>query len=262
MAGRRASAGAETAQQARVRFGLGLDGPVPDLLRVVEETAGVPVAVTALPAGLAGACIVKRGRSFIFVNASEAVVRQRFTLAHELGHHELRHGSVLDTVQALSDSRDPREIEANGFAAEFLAPLQAIDNWIRANRSPAVDLEVVVRLAASFGISAQAARYRLEAARYLTRPAERRQLDEQIDRGEHLRLARRLALDEMSDTLEAVQGRVPRLPAAMWRNAFGAYEAGLVTLDRLGEMLRRNPEELAAIVDELGIAPASVEADY
>jgi Zn-dependent peptidase ImmA (M78 family) len=262
MAGRRALAATDAAQHARVRFGIGVDGPVPDILKVIEETAGVPVTVARLPVGLAGACFVKRGRAFIFVNGSQAVVRQRFTLAHELGHHELGHGSVLDTLEALSNSRDPKEVEANAFAAEFLAPLQAIDNWMRANGRPAVDLESVVRLAAFFGISAQAARYRLEAARFLSRPADRRRLEEEIERGAHLHLARRLRFDEMRDSLDAAQSALPRFPGAMWSNAFAAYESGLISLERMAGMLERDPQEIAAILAEVRSEPAAADPDY
>jgi hypothetical protein len=57
-----------------------------------------------------------RDATMIEIPETDPLVRQRFTVAHELGHAELRH-SVPD---------DKLEIEANAFAAELLLPRQAL----------------------------------------------------------------------------------------------------------------------------------------
>ena len=51
--------------------------------------------------GVAGAYLVRRDQPFVFLNGKQAVQRQRFTLAHELGHHRLRHAAVVDGVERL-----------------------------------------------------------------------------------------------------------------------------------------------------------------
>ncbi|TQM35627.1 ImmA/IrrE family metallo-endopeptidase [Pseudonocardia cypriaca] len=67
----------------------------------------------------------------IGVNASQAGVRQRFTIAHELGHLALHPGRLVildrpmrvnarDSISATATSRE--EIEANTFAADILMP--------------------------------------------------------------------------------------------------------------------------------------------
>src|SRR3954453_20787803 len=94
------------ARTARADYGLGLEGPVHDLLVVVEDTADLPVAILPLGTGVAGAYLVRRGEAFVFLNGSEDVARQRFTLAHELGHHRLGHASVVDGVQTIDGGSD------------------------------------------------------------------------------------------------------------------------------------------------------------
>lgn len=61
----------------------------------------------------------------IFVNPDEPSSRQRFTVAHELGHYELGHGNRNREKETLA-SYDPIEAEANQFAAELLMPENAI----------------------------------------------------------------------------------------------------------------------------------------
>lgn len=62
------------------------------------------------------------GKPTIIVNQHEAPTRQRFTIAHELGHHIL-HGDVAfrDPLHQFPGA-DPREVEANVFAANMLMP--------------------------------------------------------------------------------------------------------------------------------------------
>lgn len=65
----------------------------------------------------------------IFVNSSELPVRQRFTIAHELGHYCLGHGSSHrnTTVPRWFTQDDPsKERDANQFAADLLMPAIAV----------------------------------------------------------------------------------------------------------------------------------------
>lgn len=64
------------------------------------------------------------GKPLIQINADDSEVRQRFTIAHELGHWALGHsGSYRDGPETFSVSNfDPFEVAANNFAAELLMP--------------------------------------------------------------------------------------------------------------------------------------------
>lgn len=254
-----------TARTARHELGLGLDQPVHDLLPIVEETADVPVAVLALGTGVAGAYIVRRDQAFIFLNGSEAVTRQRFTLAHELGHHRLGHRAVVDGTEVVDGrTTDPVEQQANAFAGEFLAPEQALRNWMDAHDDPVIDLAVLVRFAVWFGISAPAAYVRLVEVGILQRASQRRQLKRQLDQSQHRGAEKALGLTPVEDQLAQVQrdGALPRLPARLRDNALAAYAAGLIDIDRLALALRRDRATVERLVAELGFVPAEPEPDW
>src|SRR5690349_17466947 len=116
--------GAKRAREARARLGLDAAAPVPCVVTLVEGRAGLPVVVAGLPDEVAGALWRDGGRAIIWVNGAQAVERQRFTVAHELGHVCCRHdATTVDTAATISAAaRDPREVQANAFAAELLAP--------------------------------------------------------------------------------------------------------------------------------------------
>jgi Zn-dependent peptidase ImmA (M78 family) len=150
--------GAKRARLARERSGLDTTSPVACLLTLVDRDAGLPVVVGALDEDVAGALVRNGTGAVAFVNASQWVARQRFTLAHELGHAFIGHEQLApDTTATIAGSTHvPEEIEANAFAAAFLAP----PGGVRAMVEGEPNLEDVVRVGAHFGISAIAALYR------------------------------------------------------------------------------------------------------
>jgi len=68
---------------------------------------------------IAGFAAKKKGIKFIMLNSSQALGRQNFTLAHELGHFELHQGRDSWDI---SEKNKAREREADHFAACFLMP--------------------------------------------------------------------------------------------------------------------------------------------
>jgi Zn-dependent peptidase ImmA (M78 family) len=176
--GRDTNIGAKRARDTREALGLDAAAPI-DVLAVAEQRALVPVAVAPLPDAIAGCCWRDGTRSLLWVNGAQALVRQRFTLAHELGHLRLGHGGAIppDSVAVLAgDTRDPREVQANAFAAELLAPRAGVTGMVTGEPG----LEIVAAIAGRYGISTLAALYRLVTLRLTTR-AER--LLQELDDG-------------------------------------------------------------------------------
>src|SRR5262249_51319537 len=161
---------------------LGLDAPI-SVLDAVEDLAGVPVGVQEFSEDVAGLFYRRRDRALLLVNGANAVVRQRFTLAHEFGHLRMSHSSRVESLAAMM-SRDPQEIEANRFAAGFLAPRQAVHNWAERHRELGATLELVVRFGAFFGTSAEASRIRLEITGVIG-PADSERLKASIGSQQH-----------------------------------------------------------------------------
>lgn len=101
--------------------------------------------------------------------------RQRFTVAHELGHWQLRHHTLgelppdtLGYSGALEDEgthegRSAVEVEANTFAAELLMP----SPWIRKIPKP-LTVGAPSELARTYGVSEQAMFYQLMRCGRLT----------------------------------------------------------------------------------------------
>src|SRR6266542_2532112 len=136
----------KAARTTRQELDLGLTGPLPDILTVVEDWAEVPVAILSLPTGIAGAFGRRRSQPFIFLNGNEPRVRQRFTLAHEFGHYRLGQLPVVDKTEAIfGKTTNLDEIQARYFAGEFLQPKPALESWLERNQPESIDLEVVAR---------------------------------------------------------------------------------------------------------------------
>ncbi|HJW76811.1 MAG TPA: ImmA/IrrE family metallo-endopeptidase, partial [Thermoleophilia bacterium] len=79
---------------------------------------------------------------FVFINGARPVVLQRFALAHEFAHLALGHRDAFDERIDWS-GRSGREVAANAFAEEFLAPTAAVRRWLEAHGEPEVDVGVV-----------------------------------------------------------------------------------------------------------------------
>jgi Zn-dependent peptidase ImmA (M78 family) len=115
----------------------------------------------------------------IGVNSTNAKVRQRFTIAHELGHLQLHKGHSLilerqmhvnfrDATSATTSNQE--EVEANQFAAELLMPRSFLEHALArvlAGR-PLPDATIVARLANRFEVSRQAMEFRLASLGLLT----------------------------------------------------------------------------------------------
>jgi Zn-dependent peptidase ImmA (M78 family) len=199
------------AHAARERTGVPVGEPLPDVLAAVE-TLGVEVLIASLP-GLAGAYVRRGDIHLALVSAEDPPVRRRFTLAHELGHHELHGTAAIDTAASLRDfGFDPVEAGANWFAAEFLAPEPAVLACVEALEDDRPNLEMVVRVASRFAVSAKAARIRLETAGVIGERATLERLDREIDEGLHLELVAQLGLETRHDGCSAAGDALPRLP--------------------------------------------------
>jgi len=111
----------------------------------------------------------------IGVNLRHAPVRQRFTIAHELGHMLLHtrdlhyDGKFVQFRDKVSSSGiDPQETAANLFAAELLMPKKFIDKDLE--DLLALDIEdddAIGALADKFEVSRQAMTVRLVSLGYL-----------------------------------------------------------------------------------------------
>ncbi len=138
MAGKDTNIGAKRAREARAELGLDPEAPVGCLLTPRRATSSrLPVVIAAL-APLDRRLLLARRRARRAVGQRHARgVRQRFTLAHELGHLRCRHDArvEVDTFETIAGkTTDSREIQANAFAAELLAPAAGVRAMVDGSR--------------------------------------------------------------------------------------------------------------------------------
>ena len=148
--------------------------PVP--VEALAEHVGAVIRYEPFSGALSGMLHRAGDHSVIGINSLHASVRQRFSIAHEIGHL-LLHGSQLHVDEHAfvafrdpesSKASDPHEIEANQFAAALLMPPDLLRAAIlRLGNDPDVT-EAIQTLAQSFQVSQEAMTIRLKSLKWLT----------------------------------------------------------------------------------------------
>lgn len=106
----------------------------------LPKKEGIRLLYLDLQDDLCGLALIKHGLKTIVVNSNHHTNRQRFTIAHELGHF-LLHNIALDTVhvdaglimrrdRSSSTGEDRLEVEANAFASTLLMPKFMLDKHV------------------------------------------------------------------------------------------------------------------------------------
>jgi Zn-dependent peptidase ImmA (M78 family) len=147
--------------------------PVDELIRA----QGVEIAKKRFDDETSGLIYVdpKSGHAVIGLNVSHSKTRQRFTLAHELGHFLLhkRSGGGLHVDerdffvrfrdQHSADGSDREEREANAFAAELLMPTSFLVRDVKdlPDGLSLSDDTAIRELSSRYGVSLQALSFRL-----------------------------------------------------------------------------------------------------
>lgn len=120
--------------------------------------------------GLSGMLFRDDDRKIIGINSLHHTNRQRFTIAHELGHLLLHKGKEvhIDRVFRVnlrnavsSQASDREEIEANRFAAELLMPYDFLMKDVKDGYIDIEDEEEIEELAKKYRVSTQAMTFRL-----------------------------------------------------------------------------------------------------
>lgn len=146
-----------------------IDGPPIDVIRIAEDL-GINVVFQPLDREVSGVLVVKDGRATMGVNVSHYPNRQRFTIAHEIGHfmlHKPKSGVFVDTTYTYyrdptaSDGSILEEIQANAFAAELLMPENFIKEYLEVCFFDLHDPDAVQEMTNLFEVSEQALAVRL-----------------------------------------------------------------------------------------------------
>lgn len=212
-----------------------LDLPTADLIDAVEERFGIDVIVAHLPAACDGLSYQDGDFRAIVLGATEMAARQRYTLAHELGHllfGDAQQGLIEEQVLT-PGVKSIEEKRADSFAAAFLVPKRQLLELI-GSRDPADAFDEAVW---RFGISPVALSWRMLNLE-LINSDQRRILAE----GSSSRSAS--VIGEMEPHLARMQSSSQlRPPMRLAMAAVAAYLDGEITIGPVAILLQRTEEE-------------------
>lgn len=143
----------------------------------IAKTLGAKIRYSPLDNELSGMIFIKDGTPIIGVNSLHHPNRQRFTIAHEVGHLVLHRDMITAEVHVDKDfsigfpmlQRDNQsalgtenvEIEANQFAAELLMPTLILKNLLQDKRFDIDDDRPLEQIARKLKVSKQALEFRI-----------------------------------------------------------------------------------------------------
>jgi Zn-dependent peptidase ImmA (M78 family) len=139
----------------------------------IAQKLGLRVLYEELGEDVSGVLITSASGANVVVQASDHTNRQRFTIAHEIAHFHLKHqfdgehvhvdrGNFISRRDSTSSTgMDPKEIEANQFAASLLMPPELVKQEVKALEVPQLLDHHVAHLAKRFKVSEQAMTIRL-----------------------------------------------------------------------------------------------------
>jgi Zn-dependent peptidase ImmA (M78 family) len=163
------------ANELREKFSPSIDSFI-DVHKIAKKL-GVEICEDKLDDDVSGVLVMKNTAPFIFINEKQSENRQRFTIAHELGHFVIHHSDWhVDTGKSIKiynrDSKSSsgehlEEIEANQFAAELLMPKENIDRFMAKQKITNFDEDSIEELAKFLKVSLQALSIRLAKLSYV-----------------------------------------------------------------------------------------------
>lgn len=194
----------------------------------------------------------------IGIGTSENYERQRFSIAHELGHIES--GQISAEIHTMPDyQRSPEEIWADNFARHLLLPVRAVENYLtNAGRSRhELTIENVSDLVRVFGVSPMVAMIQLRDSGWI-RKADISHWSEVFHPLTSRSLAMKYGWDSERDAMASVS-LTPRRPTRVVRAATSAYQDGKVSLEALAQTAgEKDLAQFQTTLRESGITTAQM----
>jgi Zn-dependent peptidase ImmA (M78 family)/transcriptional regulator with XRE-family HTH domain len=216
-----------------------------DIAGTIESAFGIHVAAEALGAGFDGLARCRKDFRLILINTQISWSRQRFTIAHELGHHLAgdvhANGGLIADKNVMATGHALAEMRANAFAAALLMPKQQIEESV--NACSTLDAACFGEMVGRYLVSADALAWRLKGLRL-------------VDEARRIKLARTSAPQAARDggwteeylDLVQHQGRA-RLPQLLTHRTIGAFVDGTVSAQLPAKLLKCDPGLLYDALD-------------
>jgi len=255
--------GQAVAQEERRRLGLGI-APIANMAETISEQ-GIWTAATDLPDGLSGLFVNHPSIGLaILVNVQHWPVRRRFSYAHEYAHALFDREETVTTTWSKNAS-ELVEKRANAFAVAFLMPAEGALDELRqldkgqpsrltqiifdvANNSTieaeirprpgsqAITYQDVAVLARHFGVSFEAAVWRLKSLNHISASETAALIDQKDIGNKYIKL---FGFFDLLDEGETPPPPEQELRSQLMRLAIEAYRRDEISRGRLLELARK-----------------------
>ncbi|SIO90009.1 ImmA/IrrE family metallo-endopeptidase [Nocardiopsis sp. JB363] len=238
--------GRALAERFREEQHLGVQ-PLGDLVAVIEQTTGIDVAVLEAGQDQHGLMMrdPQRGSVFIGVARTRRPMRQRSSLAHELGHALFE--DMTDASASTWDHRSPEEIRADAFARHLLIPFEGLREFL--GGQGALAQSVLSEVVQHFLVSPSIAAIALCRAGYIddgTKQSWRKLTTPQ--------LATRFGWSDQYRALQDDSDR-GRAPQRLLARAISAYAEGVLSVQAIATLRGISRREAEAELREAGVVP-------
>lgn len=234
------------AAEFRSAHGLGTQ-PLGDLVALVEQTTGFDVAVLDAQTDEHGLTMRDpvRNRVFVGIARSRNPMRQRSTLAHELGH------LIFEEWAENLAARSPAEIRADAFARHLLAPVSGVKGFLGSTEEATEQTlsEVVQHFLVSPAIAAIA----LREAGFISPQQARAWAAFTTPQ-----LATRFGWKDQYETLQYDSNRL-RAPQRLLTRAITGYEAGVISAQAIATLRGAPVAIVSAELAEIGLSPHQLD---
>lgn len=222
--------------------------PLGDLLELIEQATGIDVAVLDVGPDEHGLTMRDPARETVVIGVARTrnPMRQRSTLAHELGH--VLFEDWVDSDTGDWSDRSPAEIRADAFARHLLVPVDGLREFI--GTLSAVGLSTLSAVVQRFLVSPQIAAIALRQAGYIDEATKQEWMTFSAPH-----LAARFGWTDQYQVLQASSDR-RRAPQRLLARAITGYAEGVLPAQAIATLRGINLEAIVEELGEAGVTPA------
>lgn len=239
--------GQAAAERFRTEHHLGVQ-PLGDLVAIIEQATGIDVAVLDVGPDEHGLTMRDPARNAVFIGVARTrnPMRQRSTLAHELGH--VLFEDWVDESTGNWKARRPEEIRADAFARHLIVPVEGLAQFL-GDREPtaASTLSAIVQ---RFLVSPAMAAIALHQAGYVNSAVK-----EEWKGWSTPQLAVRFGWSDQYHVLQADSDQ-RRAPQRLLARAITGYVEGVVPAQAIATLRGIPLDEATTELHDAGIIPA------
>lgn len=239
------------ADELRSRLDLG-NGPIKDLFELAFLAADVDVLSMDAPDEEHGLSMTdtSTGRTVVAVSTTPHAMRQRSSIAHELGH--ILAGDPNQEGSLPTGQRNHEEQRADAFARHLLLPSGWVEAKFASGQAALHDLSEIVQ---EFSLSPAMATIQLHKVGVVDRVV----CDEWMRQYSRTLAARFGWLSQYQDMCRASQR--PRAPQRLMARAATGYKAGIISSTELAQWYGRPAEELEELLGPPDLMPETDDGD-